>query len=341
MDIREFDPREIDRDTKEALYLDVTLTPGGMPIRQTVLVVGGMEPGPVLLVSGGVHGDEFEGPLTITRLFKELEPAHIKGTFVGLVVANVPAFEAATRCSPIDGLNLARVFPGDPNGSVTQQIAYLMGERLIRRADFYVDLHSSGSDMEMAQICGYTTTGTESVAELSKRMAEAFHAQVVWAHPDLAPGRTGSVALEHDVPFIYTECPSSRRVSLSDVEVYKRGVRNVMRVVGMLGGDLEGEPSRYYLFGSGNTDVAISVTRSGYFLPERKLLDWVEAGDLLGTVYDLAGNVLEEIQSPTAGYVGLRQLLPTVYAGKVVFMLGGKYEQNSQEKLLSTGGERK
>ena len=324
MDIREFDPREIARDTKEALYLDVTLTSAGMPIRQTLLVIGGTEPGPVLVASGGVHGDEFEGPLTITRLFKELEPEQVQGTFVGLVVANVPAFEAATRCSPIDGLNLARVFPGDPNGSVTRQIAYWMGERLIRRADFYIDLHSSGSDSEMVQLCGYTTAGTESVAEMNRRMAEAFHAEVVWAHPGIAPGRTLTLAMEHDIPALYTECPSSRRVSLPDVEVYQRGVRNVMRVAGLLDGDLEGEPSRFSLFGSGNTDVAISVTKSGYFLPERKLLDWVEIDDLMGTVYDLAGNVLEEIRARTAGYVGLRRLLPTVNAGQVVFMLGGK-----------------
>ena len=326
MDIREFDPRALERGTKAVFYLDVTSTAGGLPIRQTVLVVGGVEPGPVLLLSGGVHGDEYEGPLTIMRLFHELEPSRIRGAWVGLVVANVPAFEAATRCSPIDGLNLARVFPGDPHGSVTRQIAYWMGERLIRRADYYVDLHSSGSDMEMVQMCGYTTVGAARVAEMSQSMAEAFHAEVVWAHPDLAPGRTGSLALAHDVPFIYTECPASRCVSLADVEVYQRGVRNVMRVVGMLEGDLEGQPSRQYLFGSGNIDAAITVTRSGYFLPARKLLDWVENGDLLGSVYDLAGNVLEELRAPTAGFVGLRQLLPTVNAGQVVFMLSQKCE---------------
>ena len=324
MDIREFDPREVARDTKGALYLDVTLTSTGMPIRQTLLVIGGTEPGSVLVASGGVHGDEYEGPLTITRLFKELEPEHVKGTFVGLVVANVPAFEAATRCSPIDGLNLARVFPGDPNGSVTRQIAYWMGVRLIREADFYIDLHSSGSDSEMVQLCGYTTAGTESVAEMNRRMAEAFHAEVVWEHPDIAPGRTLTLAMEHDIPALYTECPSSRRVSLPDVEVYQRGVRNVMRVAGLLDGELEGGPSRFSLFGSGDSDVGIAVTKSGYFLPERKLLDWVEIDDLLGTVYDLAGNVLEEIRARTAGYVGLRRLLPAANAGQVVFMLGGK-----------------
>jgi len=323
--IRDFDSRAVERNTKEALQLEVTSTPGGMPIRQTVLVIGGAEPGPVLLVSGGVHGDEYEGPLTITRLFHELQPADIKGTFVGLVVTNVPAFEAATRCSPIDGLNLARVFPGDVNGSVTMQIAHWMGEQLIGKADFYIDLHSSGSDMEMVQLAGYTL-GDGPVAETRRRMAEAFRAQVTWAHTDQAAGRTLSYAMEHDIPAIYTECPASRRVSIPDVEVYQRGVRNVLRELGMLDGELEGEPSPYYFCGVGNTDTALPVSRSGYFIPAVELLEWVEANDLLGAVYDLAGNVLEEIRAPSAGYVGLRQLLPTINAGDTVFMLAERFE---------------
>ena len=324
--IGEFDPRAIPRNTKEALYLDVTWSPAGMPIRQTAVVIGGRGPGPVLVVSGGVHGDEYEGPLTVTRLFQQLEPADIRGTFVGLVVANVPAFEAAARVSPIDGLNLARVFPGDRNGSVTQQIAYWMGERLIGRADFYIDLHSSGSDMEMVQLCGYSL-GKGPAADLRRRAAEAFHAEVLWAHPlPQAGGRTLSYALDHDVPAIYTECPASRTVSIPDVEVYQRGVRNVMRVLEMLDGELEGAPAKHYLYGSGDVDSSIAVTRSGYFGPDRKLMDRVEAGEVLGRVYDLAGNVLEEVKAPSAGIVGLRQLLPTVHAGRVVFMLATPYE---------------
>lgn len=327
MHIHEFDPREIERDTKKVVYLDVTLTPGGTPIRQTILVIGGRRAGPVLVVSGGVHGDEYEGPLTIIRLFRELEPADIKGTFIGLVVANVPAFEAGTRCSPIDGLNLARVFPGDPIGSVTQQIAHWMGVRLIGRADFYIDLHSSGSDMEMPQLCGYLI-GEGPTAQLSRRVAEAFHAEAIWARPEQPPRRTLSCAVEHGIPHIYTECPASRRVSLIDVQAFQDGVRNAMRVLGMLDGDLEGESSRYYLAGSSDLEsMGARATRSGYFVPGPGLLDWVEAGDLLGTVFDLAGNVLEEVRAPTSAYVVMRRLLPTVHAGQVVYTLAGRYDK--------------
>jgi len=325
LDIRQFDPRAIPRDTKEALYLEITHTPAGMPIRQAALVIGGHKAGPLLVVSGGVHGDEYEGPLTVMRLFQELQPADLAGTFVGVTVANAPAFEAGTRVSPMDGKNLARVFPGDPKGSVTQQIAYWMAERLIGKADFYADLHSSGSDSEMVTLCGYTI-GAGPTAELRKRAAEVFHAPACWAHTDQAAGRTLSYALEHNIPAIYTECPASRAVDLKDAAIYQRGMRNIMRMLGMIGGEMEGERSKWYLYGNGDTDEGLTATQSGYFLAERPLMDWVQRGDVLAKIYDLAGNVLEELRAPAAGYLVMRQLLPTVHAGETVFMLADKYQ---------------
>ena len=132
------------------------------------MVVNGIQSGPVFSVSGGVHGDEYEGPLAIMDLFRQLKVEDLNGTFVGLVVANVPAFEAGTRCSPLDGLNLARIFPGNEYGSITEKIAFWMGDCLIRHSDYYIDLHSSGSDMEMPQMCGYIIRDKSKKAFFSK-----------------------------------------------------------------------------------------------------------------------------------------------------------------------------
>ena len=323
--IQTFDPRAIARGVKESISLHVTTTAGGLPVGHTALIVAGAEPGPVLVVSGGVHGDEYEGPLTITRLFAELKPENLRGAFVGIVVANVPAFDAATRNSRIDGRNLAREFPGDPAGSITQQIAYWMGERLIGQADFFIDLHSVGSDNESVQLCGYNM-GDGPAADLRRRVAEAFGARVIWAHPTQPPGRSLSYALDRDIPAVYTECPAGRWVSLPDVAVYQRGVRNAMRVLGMLDGEIEGEPARYYWCADWNEEVAICATRSGFFIPDCELYDPVVAGEVLGRVYDLTGAVLEELLAPSDGYVGVRRLLPTIHAGDSAFMLGRPYE---------------
>ncbi len=323
IDISQFDLHAIGRSTKKAQHLDVTATPGGIPIRQTILIVGGTAPGPVLFVSGGVHGDEWEGPLAIIRLFRQLEPQEVRGTFVGLVAANVPAFDAGMHNSPIDGLSLNSVFPGDPNGSVTQQIAYWMGERLIGPSDFFIDLHSSSSDIEFPTLCLYKPTPGRA-GELSKKAAKVFHAPVVWAYPDYGPRRPISYAHEHSIPVLSTECPASRRVILADVDVYQRGVRNVMRVLDMLQGDIEGSAAEHYLYGNPEQSM-IAAKASGYLVLAGELMDWVEKGDLLATILDLTGDILEEVRANTAGYVVLRRLVPTVHAGDLLFFLAGKY----------------
>ena len=102
---------------KETLYLDVAPLPKGDTLRLAVLVARGQAEGPTLLVLGGVHGDEYEGPHAVRTVFRALTTDQLRGTFIGVPVTNVPAFEAGTRSSPLDGLNLARVFPGSRDGT--------------------------------------------------------------------------------------------------------------------------------------------------------------------------------------------------------------------------------
>ena len=317
--------KKIQKNTKKVFFIEISKTPGGSPINLTLLVVKGNKNGPILVVTGGVHGDEYEGPLTIMKLYKEIETENINGTFIGLVVANVPAFEAGIRCSPIDGLNLARIFPGKINGSITEKIAFWMGNSLIKNSDYYIDLHSSGSDMEMPQMCGYVMREKSYKSFYSKQMAEAFNATVTWAHEDIGEGSTLSFAREHDIPSIYTECPASRNVDLDDTDAYLLGVKNVMKLTKMIKGEFDGQPSKYYLRGDGYTKKPIKATTSGFFIPRVKILEKVEKNMVLGVVMDLTGKIIEEVKSPTAGYIGLKRLLPTVNSGDNIFLLAERF----------------
>ena len=193
-----------------------------------------------------------------------------------------------------------------------------MGQRLIGPSDFYIDLHSS-CDVELPNLCLYQP-GVGQAAELSKEAAEAFHAPVVWAYPEYGPGRPVSYAHEHDIPTVTTECPAGRCVILDDVDVYQRGVRNVMRVLQMLQGDLEGPAPTHHLYGN-PAESMITATTSGYFVLAVELMELVEQGQLLGTIMDLTGEVLEEVRATTAGRVVLRQRVPTVRAGDLLFFL--------------------
>ena len=110
--------------------------------------------GPRLAVLAGVHGDEPEGVLAARRLLVRLETLPFAGTVVVIPVACPGAFAADTRASAVDGLNLARTFPGNPGGSDSQRLAHALTEQVIAPASLLVDLHSSGKDYEMPLFAG-------------------------------------------------------------------------------------------------------------------------------------------------------------------------------------------
>jgi len=157
-------------------------------------------------------------------------------------------------------------------------------------------------------------------------MAEAFRADVTWAHTNFSSGRTLSYAYDHFIPAIYSECPSTRCVSINDLEVYLRGALNVMKLIGMTQGKLEGSPSKYYLSGNGDTDQCVSATTDGFFQPDKNLLDLVKKGESLGTIKTLSGELLEEIFSPIQGYVGMRRMLPSTHVGDSLFMIADGFK---------------
>src|SRR5262245_17819492 len=116
---------------KKSFVLEVVPRADGSPIELPVLVVRGAAAGKTLLATAGVHGDEFEGMAAIRQFYESLDPARLVGTFVAAPTANPPAYEAGLRTNPDDRQDLARVFPGDPAGTVTEQIAHTLTFRLI------------------------------------------------------------------------------------------------------------------------------------------------------------------------------------------------------------------
>src|SRR5262249_12641419 len=96
--------------------------------------------GPTVYFQAGNHGDEYEGQIPLVKLIRDLDPARIQGRVIVLPAANFPAAMAGTRVSPIDEGNLNRSFPGDPDGTVTEQIAYYIDSVLFPMADLFHDL---------------------------------------------------------------------------------------------------------------------------------------------------------------------------------------------------------
>src|SRR3954466_14875021 len=142
---------EVDFDAEGAQYGFVRLfhsvhrsAYGYIPIPIVVLKNG---TGPTALFISGTHGDEYEGQVALCNLARSLKPEMIQGRVIILPAANLPAAVAGRGAPPIDEGNLNRLFPGDPDGSVTEQIAFYIEHELVARADLVVDLHSGGSSL--------------------------------------------------------------------------------------------------------------------------------------------------------------------------------------------------
>lgn len=313
-----FSPSSYACGEKHALALEIEIAECG-PI--PVLLTHGVKPGKTLVITAGIHGDEYEGVRAIFDLHAELEPATLSGSVLAVPVANPPAFWNGTRCSPADGANLARSFPGVRNGKSSEVLAYWIGEAIIAHADFYIDLHSAGVMLNMPTMVGY-----QAGDERARVAAMAFGAPVVWAHPRLSPGRSLTAAAERGIPWLYTEARGAGRIDASDLAIYKRGLKNLMRHLGMVSGTIDAPRPRQLLIGDGDLDASVSATRDGFFVPDVALLSAVQAGQIIGRSLDLFGTTTEIFYAPCEGVVAMLRAFPVVKTGDAVCLIAGVQE---------------
>jgi predicted deacylase len=305
---------------KSKLQIPVIHRADGGAIQLPALVVRGKKPGKTLLASAGVHGDEFEGMAALWRIFDDIDPAALSGDFIAVPLANPPAYEAGLRVNPDDRQDLARVFPGDAGGTVTEQIAFSLTHRFIRHADFYCDLHSAGQYYRMPPLVGYQLR-PEPLLSAQRTAAKAFGLPLIWGTTGL-PGRSLSAAAEFGVPAIYAEITGEGRCRRDDVDTYVACIRRLMAHLGMIA-DAPPAPLQRWVIEddrpqAGFLQVQNRAPLGGYFDTSVKVLDEVKAGQSLGVIRDPLGNVLHEVRAGHAGLVVFLRTFPRVHAGDPV-----------------------
>lgn len=306
--------------SRRTFWLDVCPLASGALLRLPLLIVRGLQAGPTLVVLGGVHGDEYEGMAAVRDVLQSLDPATLRGTVLGVPLCNPPAFAGGTRVNPLDGLNLARVFPGRADGTITEQIAHVIDQQVLSHADFLIDLHSSGSRMSMPLLVGYFH-GDSEAGRRSEAAARRFGVPIIWGHRDCTVGRTLSGPHARGIPWLYTESPSGGWLDQDIAAIYARGVHNVLTYLGQPPGDAPVTPLRHELVGAGDTDRGLAAPAGGFLRPVVPLLSAVAANDLLGTIEDPFGTIVAELRAPAAGMLMMRHEAANVEAGDVVFLL--------------------
>ena len=289
-----------------------------------VLAARGAQPGKTLVATAGVHGDEYEGMEAIHRTFEALDPSSMSGTFVAAPVVTLPAYWMACRVNPLDGRNMARVFPGSTDGSASERLAARLLERVLRHASLYIDMHSAGRGSHWVTLCGYSDDGSQ--APTARAAAHCYGAPVIWEHPHdpTATGRTLSATNDLGIPSLYTEAHGGGHARPEDVDCYTRGLANLLRFLDIAELPAAGLPEPYEpveVRGWGNTDRALSALKSGLAWMQVQPGDRVRAGQQLAYIRDLEGRIIERIDSPQDAFVVGVRATPRVFAGDHLVVL--------------------
>lgn len=243
--------------------------------------------GPTVIVEGGNHGDEYEGQIAIAELIRDLDPALIQGRLILMPSDNVHAAIAGRRTSPIDGKNFNRCFPGDPHGTITEQIAAYVADTLFPISDAFITLHSGGSSLVMIPSAIVEPTEDPDLHAKNVAAARAFDAPLTVVIGNLGDPRTATAtACRAGLVTVGTEMAGGGAVSREALAICRRGVKNVFAHLGVLPPEMaERGRAASELRELPGANAYVFATADGVFEPFHELGDAVQRGGPAGRIH--------------------------------------------------------
>nr|WP_312575879.1 succinylglutamate desuccinylase/aspartoacylase family protein [Sedimentibacter sp.] len=283
-------------------YINFGIKPDGSTFRIPVSIIKGKKEGPTLLVDACTHGDEYEGAEAIINLINTLNDNNFSGTFIGVPALNFEAFSNISRSSITDDLNLNRIFPGDGSKYITQRLANIYLNRVVKNVDCVITFHGGGDVLHLEPIVGYLP-GDDDVSLKTYELAKAFNVNYTWKMQNLPFDGVTSIVYKdlYNIPTILPEIGShcSRLKNReSNVKICYDGIVNVMAYLDMID---ENAPSNMDYM-----NVEIHYLHSSNGGIQRRIKnenDIVEEGEILAEITDVFGNKIEELKAPFKGVV--------------------------------------
>ncbi|PBB27733.1 MULTISPECIES: N(2)-acetyl-L-2,4-diaminobutanoate deacetylase DoeB [unclassified Mesorhizobium] len=272
--------------------------------------------GPTALLSGGNHGDEYEGPLALYDLARTLDPKNVSGTVIIVPAMNYPAFRAGTRTSPIDKGNMNRSFPGRPDGTVTEKIADYFQRELLPRADIVFDFHSGGKTLDFVPFCAAHTLPDKALEQKAFDAVAAFSAPFAMRMIEIdSVGMYDTAAEEMGKVFVSTELGGGGTSRAQTVRIARRGILNVLRHAGIVDGAVEKSRTRWLDMPSG--DCFSFAEEDGMIETMVDLGEPIEEGAVLARIHSVGrtGIAPQEIRAKMPGMLAARHFPGLVKAG--------------------------
>lgn len=290
-----------------------------------VSVFHGRNAGKIFVIMSGLHGSEYAPILGVQRIAKQIDPQKLNGTVILIHVANMPSFLKRTIYYGEDGKNLNRIFPGKNDGTVTERIAFTLMEKIIKRGDFLIDVHSGDNNESLRPYVVYydAPTADRSKVELSRRMAFAFGIDFVkrtqLTELDYAKSNYGTrAALASGLAVMAVESGQLGKPDEESIARVEKGLLNVLRELKFI----EGKPTPTKNPTLIKRDQTVRSTKTGLFHSLVDVNQKVKKDQVLGYVTDFFGSRIEEAKAPFDGVVMYYTATPPVSAGEPLVNIG-------------------
>ena len=280
----------------------------------------GARDGPHVALIGGIHGCEYSSIAAVNRVMNGLDTSELAGSITAVPIVSMESFrQRSPFVVPADGKNLNRSFPGTYDGSYTDALARSIFGHIIEPADVLLDLHGGDMVEALEPFAIYDASPHE---ERTHAIAMAFGLPyVVRQELDESGlgGMTSSAAARAGIPAVIAEAGGCGQIEEDATSMLAEGVRNVLRHLEMLPG--EPWPPRSRVVGK---FIWFRASRDGWWQPEVAAGDEVADGQLVGTLRNLYGDVLEELRAPRDGVVLFLTTSPAVRVDGPLLGLGAE-----------------
>lgn len=294
------------------VHLHISDNSLGVPWRVPVIVVRGVKKGPTLGVTAVLHGDELNGISTIFKLVDIIDPNELAGNLVLVPIANVPGYLMNQRAFS-DNIDLNRIMPGESSGAASRIYAHYFIEKIIKKFDFLLDLHTASQGRVNSL---YIRADIEN--EQTRTLAFLQNPQIIVQKFD-EKGTLRAWANENGIPAITIEIGNPNAFQHGLIDETLEGIINTMRFYKMLKGKVQDMVTDAVLC---DHSYWIYSKKGGIIDVFPKLADQVNKGEVIAKVYDVFGNVREEIVADKSGVVIGKNMRPNCSAGTRVLHLG-------------------
>ncbi len=242
--------------------------------------------GTTSLLTGGNHGDEYEGITSLLKLSRTLGPEQIRGRVIIVPMMNLPAVQNASRTSPIDKGNLNRSFPGNPVGTVTEKIADFFTRYLIPMCDFALDIHSGGKTLDIVPFAAAHQLNNPALEELCILGAKLFGAPYTMLMLEMDAANLYDTTVESQGKvFVTTELGGGGTSTPETIQYADRGIRNFLRFAGNLSGDYEKPHNPTQMLDMPDSGCYVQSHHRGIAEYLFELGDTINQGDVIVRIY--------------------------------------------------------